>query len=130
MDELEKIKADAKSREILLRRRGSAGKETIAKGIVVIQGTQNHPPHTLLDKNGKFCHTNNWFDSVALVYNTDVDDDAHGGKKHPMLALQKTGSYSVYYPNSTEEDFKGIMLSGSSGRWLHKWSQKSNYVRF
>jgi len=130
MEELVKLALEAKSREILLRRRGSAGKDTIAKGIVVIQGTQNTPPHTYKTAKGKFCATDRWFDLIALVYDIDKAEDEHGGKLHTMLALQGSGKYSVYYPESTVDDFRAIMQSGSSGRWLHKWSQKSNYKRF
>jgi hypothetical protein len=125
-------------KDILIRRRGSAGKNIIAATIVVLEGTQRTPPHTYKTSKGEYCATDRWFDMCALVYDSSITDNeivdhvtvgTPGGRYKPMLALQGR-DYSVYYPNSTEADYKAIMTSGSSGRWLHRWSQKSNYVRF
>ena len=115
--------------DILERRRGKAGKNIIDAAIVVLEGTQNSVPHTYKTSKGTFCATDRWFDMCALVYNSTVADDDIGGKNNPMLALQGR-DFSCYYPNSSIKDWQGIMTSGSSGRWLHRWSQKSNYVIF
>jgi hypothetical protein len=36
--------------------------------------------------------------------------------------------FVCYYPGSTRADWRAILTSGSSGRWLNAWSQKSAYI--
>ena len=98
------------------------------RGIVILEGTQQHPPHTLMDKHGRHVHTDRWFDSVFLCYDAGLPVEARGGRDDPMMGLHGR-EFSVYYPASTRADWKGMLTSGSSGRWLNSWALKSSYVR-
>ena len=107
---------------------GSGAAQTKACGIVILEGTQQHPPHTLMDKRGRHVHTDRWFDSVFLCYDSALPVEARGGRDDPMMGLHGR-QFSVYYPASTRADWRSILTSGSSGRWLQSWSLKSSYVR-
>jgi len=109
-----------------------AGAETAPTGetgIKILFGTENTPPHTYTTKAGKHCATDRWFNDVFLCYDAGLAKGDRGGMYDPWLGLAGR-NFRCYYPNSTAADFRSIMTSGSSGRWLHMWTQKSNYVRF
>lgn len=101
---------------------------TRESGIVILEGTQQHPPHTKTDSSGRFVDTDRWFDSVFLCYDASLPVNARGGRDDPYLGIHGR-EFSVYYPNSTRADWRAILTSGSSGRWLSSWSQKGNYIR-
>ena len=98
-------------------------------GIEIMAGTENTPPHTYKTAEGKHCATDRWFDRCFLCFNPALPENAAGGKYNPWLGLSGRG-FRCYYPGSSSADFKAIMTSGSSGRWLQSWSQKSHYTRF
>jgi hypothetical protein len=98
-------------------------------GIEILPGTVSTPPHTYIDKDGKRCATDRWFDTCGLCYDSSFDKDARGGMDDPWLFLEGR-EFRCYYPNSTAADLRSIMTSVSSGRWLNTWSQKSNYIEF
>ena len=92
-------------------------------------GYELRPPHSLRRAAGKPCRTDRWFDRCGLVYDSSQPTDGPMGFDNPRLFLAGT-AFRCYYPNSTRADFAAIMSSGSSGRWLNAWSQKSSYVQF
>jgi hypothetical protein len=97
-------------------------------GTLVI-GAEFRAPHTLRTKKGKPCRTDRWFDRMGLVYDAGLPDDARGGYNDPWLWVGGS-TFRVYYPGSTRADFAAMFSSGSTGRWLNAWSQKSSYVSF
>jgi hypothetical protein len=92
-------------------------------------GAEFRAPHTLRDKHGKPCRTDRWFDRIGLVYDSSLPDDARGGYNDPWLWVGGS-TFRCYYPGSTRADFAAMFASGSTGRWLNAWSQKSSYVSF
>ena len=98
-----------------------------AGGLVI--GYELRPPHSLRTAKGKPCRTDRWFDRCGLVYDSSQPDEGPMGYNNPRLFLAGT-AFRCYYPNSTRADFAAIMSSGSSGRWLNSWGQKSNYIQF
>ena len=98
-------------------------------GIEIMAGTENQPPHTYKTASGAHCQTDRWFDSVFLCFDSALDDNSKGGKYNPWMGLAGR-NFRCYYPGSSSADFKACMTSGSSGRWLQSWGQRSNYVRF
>ena len=106
---------------------------TPAGGLTI--GVEMRPPHTNTrggnahGKGGKPCRTDRWFDRAGLVYDASQPDDGPMGYNNPRLFLAGT-TFRCYYPNSSRADFAAIMSSGSSGRWLHRWPEKSNYTTF
>lgn len=88
---------------------------------MILPGSERILPHTLIDKHGKRCKTQLWINRAFLVILTS--------RSEPVMGLAGP-NFQCYYPNSSAEDFRAILGSGSSGRWLQAWPQKSNYVRF
>ena len=95
--------------------------------IEIIEGTQAPVPHTLMDRHGRHCHTDRWFDFAFLCYNSSLPVEARGGRDDPYMGLRGR-EFVCYYPGSTLADWRAILASGSSGRWLTAWSQKSAYI--
>ena len=86
-------------------------------------------PHTLTTRTGRHCETNRWFDRAFLVYDPSIPPDQRGSENHPWFGVSGPG-FRCYYPQSSEADFESILTSGSSGRWLHAYGQRANYVQF
>ena len=86
-------------------------------------------PHTLRTKTGRPCRTDRWFDRMGLCYDSGAPEDSRGGFNDPWLWVGG-GGFRCYYPQSTKRDFAAMFSSGSTGRWLNSWSQKSNYIEF
>jgi len=116
----------------------------VGGGIQILAGTSVPPPHTLQNAAGKFVPTYRWFDNAFLCYDpsipvnpkalTDPDyakesANPKGSQFNPWFGLSGR-EFRCYYPNSGSYDYKSCITSGSSGRWLQAWSQKSNYVSF
>jgi hypothetical protein len=87
------------------------------------------PPHTLTDAKGRYVETFRWFDRAFLVYDPSIPAGEKGSEHDPWFGISGP-KFRCYYPNSSAADFQSMMTSGSSGRWLHAWSEKSNYVEF
>ena len=118
------IRADQKIQD---RQRGKGGSAAQSQGIVIAE--EFRTPHTLRTKTGKHCRTDRWFDRCGLCYDSGLPETSPGGADHPMLWIGGTG-FRCYYPRSTRSDFASMMSSGSTGRWLKAWSQRSSYVSF
>ena len=93
---------------------------------MVVPGSERILPHTLVDKHGNRCATQKWINRAFLVI---VRGPGRPADAPPKLGLGGP-KFRCYYPNSTPDDMRALLGSGSSGRWLNAWGQKSNYVRF
>ena len=91
---------------------------------MVVPGSERILPHTLVDKHGNRCATQKWINRAFLVI---VRGPGRPADAPPKLGLGGP-KFRCYYPNSTPDDMRAILGSGSSGRWLNAWGQKSNYV--
>lgn len=91
--------------------------------VMIIPGSERILPHTLIDRRGRKVQTQKWINRAFLVIFTSQ------AARGPMLGLAGP-NFRCYYPNSSGDDLRAILGSGSSGRWLNAWSQKSNYIKF
>lgn len=98
-------------------------------GLEIVIGTEGPVHHSYRDKHGRACNTDKWFTACFLVYEKSKDLQERGGAGDPWFGLEGA-RFRCYYPASDAGDFRAILTSGSPGRWLHQWSQKSSYVRF
>lgn len=105
--------------------------------VFVLPGSERILPHTLVDRHGRRVQTQKWINRAFLVV---VEDDQQriirlsGGfgpvdTSRAMLGLAGP-KFRCYYPGSSKRDYDAVIGSGSSGRWLQRWPQKSLYVSF
>lgn len=102
---------------------------TLAGGLQVLFDWVRRLPHTYRTKTGAHCLTDRWISDGFLVFHPELEPGVRGSIDNPWFGLNGP-KFRCYYPNSSMGDWESCMTSGSSGRWLNAWSQKSNYVRF
>lgn len=106
---------------VSMRKLGGVTGTLAETGVVrVIEGSLRSVPHTLVDKHGQKCRTDRWFNMAFLVF------DPAGVVR---LGLSGPG-WRCYYPQSSGNDLASLLGSGSGGRWIDRWSEKSNYISF
>jgi len=105
------------------------GLATATGGLQVLFDWIRRLPHTYRTKTGAHCLTDRWISDGFLVYNPEYEPPARGSIDNPWFGLNGP-KFRCYYPASSMADWESCMTSGSSGRWLNAWSQKSNYIRF
>lgn len=98
-------------------------------GIQVLFDWVRRLPHTYRTDKGKHCLTDRWISDGFLVFDPSREPPAKGSIDNPWFGINGP-KFRCYYPNSSLVDWESCMTSGSSGRWLHAWPQKSNYNKF
>jgi hypothetical protein len=98
-------------------------------GLQVLFDWVRRLPHTYRTKEGRHCLTDRWISDGFLVYQPEFEPPPLGSIDNPWFGLNGP-KFRCYYPASSMADWESCMTSGSSGRWLNLWSQKSNYIRF
>jgi hypothetical protein len=75
------------------------------------------------------CETDKWFNKEFLVYDPAAEPGTRGHVDSAWLGLSGP-KFRCYYPASSIADWESLRDSGSGGRWLNAWSQKSKYIKF
>ena len=105
------------------------GLGTQAGGLQVLFDWVRRLPHTYRTKTGKHCVTDRWISDGFLVYDPALEPPARGSIDNPWFGISGP-KFRCYYPASSMADWESCMSSGSSGRWINAWSQKSLYIKF
>jgi hypothetical protein len=117
-------------REHILRTGGTqrggkgTGKGVTGGAVQILAGSYFTLKHTNLDKYGRRCHTARWIESGFLVYLGDLARDTQF-----FFGLSGPG-FRCYYPGSGKADYERFKDEASTGRLLHQWVNKRDYVRF
>lgn len=103
-------------------------------GVKILYDWYAQVPHTYwtTSKPGrpsKRCETDKWFNKEFLVYDPAAEPGTAGHVDSAWMGLSGP-KFRCYYPKSSIKDWENLRDSGSGGRWLNAWDQKSNYVRF
>jgi hypothetical protein len=105
------------------------GLGTKAGGLAVLFDWVRRLPHTYTTKKGRHCLTDRWISDGFLVYDPALEPPMPGSVDNPWFGINGP-KFRCYYPHSSVADWESCMTSGSSGRWLNAWGQKSVYVKF
>ena len=97
-------------------------------GVEVVPGSWHSLQHTYRDADNRPCNTANWIQACMLVF--DPSTVVVGEERKSMMLGIEGPQFRCYYPNSTAEDYESLKGAASSGRWVHQYSQRSNYVEF
>ena len=98
-------------------------------GLQVLFDWERRLPHTYHTAKGAHCLTDTWISDGFLVFDPRLEPPALGSVDNPWFGIRGPG-FRCYYPGSSVADWESCMTSGSSGRWLARWSQKKSYTTF
>ena len=103
-------------------------------GVKILYDWYAQVPHTYHTtgkpgKPSKPCDTDKWFNKEFLVYDPAAEPGTAGHVDSAWMGLSGP-KFRCYYPRSSVADWESLRDSGSGGRWLNAWSQKSNYIKF
>jgi hypothetical protein len=105
------------------------GLATPSGGPMVLFDWVRSLPHTYTTRTGRHCLTDRWISEGFLVFDPGAEPPLHGSVDNPWFGMNGP-KFRCYYPHSSVADWESCMTSGSSGRWLNRWPQKSVYIKF